>query len=74
MHRHYEIKRKAPQLFKNRDIKSSELQQAIKNQYFARLPQTEQDDIVCYHALINPTPKNYHYNHSTTCFLMMLGE
>lgn len=74
MQRHYEIKRKAPQLFKNRDVMTPELQQALDNQYFARLPQTEQDKIVCYHGLTNPIPNNYHYNNSTTCFLMMIGE
>ena len=74
MHRHYDIKRKAPQLFKNRDVKTPELHQPLVNQYFARLPQTDQDDIVCYHGLMNSIPKNYHYNQSTICFLMMIGE
>ncbi|KAG5679564.1 hypothetical protein PVAND_009124 [Polypedilum vanderplanki] len=68
--RHYEIKKKAPQLFKNRDVKTKELQQSLQNQYYLNLPLTK-GCTVCYFALQNSHSQNFHYNASTTCFLMM---
>lgn len=74
MKRHYEIKKKAPQLFTKRDITLPKLQQSIENQYYLNLPMTNDNQIVCYHALANPIAKNYHYDPGTTVFLMMIGE
>ena len=71
MERHYEIRKKAPQLFTQRDATLPEIQQCLENQRFVRLPNTPDNHLVCYHALTNPIPKNYHYNPSTRCFLML---
>jgi hypothetical protein len=74
MMKHYEIKKKAPQLFTNRDITHPQLMQCVENQFYINLPPTRDYHIVCYHALSNEIAKNYVYDPATTCFLMMMGE
>jgi hypothetical protein len=71
--KHYEIKRRAPQLFRNRDVSTIDVQQGLENQYFISLPQTR-DCTLCYFGLQNPLARNFFYNNSTTCFLMMIGK
>lgn len=74
MVRHFELKRKNPQLFTRRDVNHQEIKQSVENQFYLSLPPTEDNHIVCYHALSNPVAKNYHYDPATTSFLMMIGE
>lgn len=73
MLKHYEIKRKNPQLFTRRDVKHPEIEQSIENQFYFNLPPTKDFHVVCYHGLANTIAKNYCYNPATTCFLMMTG-
>lgn len=74
MIKHYDLKRKNPQLFTRRDVKHPEIKQSIENQFYANLPPTKNNHIVVYHALSNPIAKNYNYDPATTCFIMMIGE
>lgn len=72
MKKHYEIRQKTPQLFTRRDATLPEIQQCLENQQFVNLPSTPNNHLVCLHSLTNSTAKNYNYNPSTTCFLMMI--
>jgi hypothetical protein len=73
--KHYEIRKKAPQLFTNRDPKSKEMTQCFANQFYVNLPTpTPNDHLVCLFSLANSTAKNYVYDTSTRCFLMMIGK
>lgn len=74
MIKHFEMKRKNPQLFTRRDINHPEIKQSVENQYYANLPPTKDNHTVCYHALSNTVAKNYHYDPATTCFIMMIGQ
>ena len=73
--RHYEIRKKAPQLFTNRDARLAEMIQCFNNQVYVNLPSPTPDgQLVCLFALSNSTAKNYVYDTSTRCFLMMIGK
>lgn len=72
MRKHYEIRKKAPQIFTRRDVALPEIRQCLDNQQFINLPLTPDNHLVCLHALKNSVAKNYNYNQSTTCFLMMI--
>lgn len=74
--RHYEIRRKAPQLFINRDTRRPELQKTMANEYFTNLPPIPGPKryLVVYNALSTKVAKNTVYDYTTTCFLMMLRE
>lgn len=71
--KHYEIRKKAPQLFTRRDVTLPEIKQSLDNQYYLHLPPTP-DHLVCFHGLKNSVAKNYTYDPATTCFLMMIRE
>lgn len=74
MVKHYEIKKKAPQLFTGRDVKLPEIKQCIDNQYYINIPPTSDNYSICLHGLSSPVAKNYNYDPATTTFLMMIGE
>ncbi|CRL02024.1 CLUMA_CG015172, isoform A [Clunio marinus] len=70
--KHYEIRKKAPQIFTNRDAKLSEIKQCLDNQYFLNLPCTPDGYAVAFHGLSSPIAKRYVYDPSATSFLMMI--
>lgn len=70
--KHYEIRKKAPQLFTRRDANLAEIKQCFENQYYVNLPSTADEYFIAFHGLSNPVAKNYVYDTSTTCFLMMI--
>lgn len=72
--KHYEIRKKAPQLFTKRDPKLPELVQCLENQYYLNMTPTPGGQLICLFSLANQTAKNYVYDESTKCFLMMIGE
>lgn len=71
MARHYEIRKKAPQLFTKRDATLPEIQQSLENQQYLNLPKTPDNHLVLFHGLTNSVAKNFDYNPSTRCFLML---
>jgi hypothetical protein len=74
MIKHYEIRKKAPQLFTNRDALSPELKQSFENQYYGHFPTTPDDHIIIFYGLQNSQAKNFNYIPSTKTFLMMIGK
>lgn len=72
--KHYEIRKKAPQLFTKRDPELPELVQCFDNQFYLNMTPTPGGHLVCLFGLANQTAKNYFYDESTKCFLMMIGE
>lgn len=74
LEKHYEIRRKAPQLFTQRYTSRAEIRQCLENQYYVNLPPTPENHLVCFHGLANTVAKNYNYDPATTCFLMMIRK
>lgn len=72
--KHYEVRKKAPQLFTRRDATLEAIKQSLENQYYINLPTTPDGYLVCFHGLRNAVAKNYFYDTSTTCFLMMISK
>jgi hypothetical protein len=71
----YEIRKKAPELFTNRDATADDIKQCFENQYYVNLPTpTPGGHLVCFFSLANATAKNYFYDASTKCFLTMIGK
>lgn len=74
LERHYEVRRKAPQLFTRRDATRRELIKTMENEYFVNLPPTPEGHLVVYNALSTRTAKNTVYDNTTTVFLMMIRK
>lgn len=70
--KHYEIRKKAAQLFTRRDTSRAEIKKCLDNQYYVNLPPTQSNHLVCFHGLTNSLSKNYDYDPATTSFLMMI--
>lgn len=74
LRKHYEIRKKAPQLFAYRDATSEDVKKSFKYQQFAIFPPTQDDIIVCFYALHDTQPKNFDYVPSTATFMWMIGK
>lgn len=67
------MKRNVPDIFKNRDTLSAEIQQCLKNQYYLELSTTPDGLTVYYYALKNSNSSNFILNESLKTFFMGLG-
>lgn len=72
--KHYDIRKKALKLFTRRDVTLPEMKQCLENQYYLNFPPTADNNLVCFFGLQNTIAKNYHYDESTTIFLMMIRK
>lgn len=70
----YEIKVKNPNLFKNRDPESQEIQQCLRSQNFFFLPLTPEGKSVIYLGLIDFRASSWHFDESSKTCLMLCEQ
>jgi len=74
MENYYQCKASAPQLFQNRDVWSTELRNALKNQYYIFLPVLPDNQLLIFHCLKNLDPSTYDYDVATKLYFMLFGK
>lgn len=68
------MKQNAPEFFKNRDIKSPEIQTALRDQFYLTLPVTPDNCNVVFHRLKSYDPKKYVFDASIKTFIITAGK
>ena len=69
----YELKRSVPEVFRNRDPLSAEIQQCLENQYYIEFPTTPDGFAVFFFGLKNSDSSNYILSETNKTFFMCLG-
>jgi CRAL/TRIO domain len=68
--RFFEMKRQAPELFSNRDIKGKEAQHALDIISYVGLPISPDNCNILLHKIQNPDPKEYFFDDAVKVFIM----
>jgi hypothetical protein len=72
LQRHYEVRKKAPQIFTRRDASRPELKKTMAHEFFVNLPTTPDRYLVVYDKLAEKSAKHTVYDNTTTVFNMMI--
>lgn len=66
----YKLKKNTPQFFKNRDVKSDEIQSALDHQDYVALPVTPDNCNLIFHRLSSSEPKHYVFDEAVKTFVI----
>lgn len=66
----YRLKRTTPEFFKNRDVKSEEIQSSLDHQDYVALPVTPDNYNLIFHRLSSPEAKHYVFDEAVKTFVI----
>lgn len=71
---YYELKKTAPEFFKNRDVHSDAIQSSLDHQNFIDLPISPDNCILFFHDLSSPEAKHYVFDEAVKTFAISIGK
>lgn len=69
-----DCKLSTPELFRNRDVKCHQVQEALKTLHYALLPTTPDGSFLLLHRLCRYDPNLYNFEDATKVFIMVSGS